>query len=184
MCRILLTIILFLSTTAAMANITGNRLKEACQFYPGHTEAASFCIGYISGSLDAARGTNNAVRGELVCEPPNVVGEQLIAMAIKYLSDHPELLHLTASSLILDMYVKAFPCKKKSNWTAYSRWAGAFPFGRASGTLSPLRLKLGGRLPMLRPRLRNVSNEPLETRPCVGVSPVGSGSRQSSRWDA
>jgi len=115
MCRILLTIILFLSTTAAMANITGNRLKEACQFYPGHTEAASFCIGYISGSLDAARGTNNAVRGELVCEPPNVVGEQLIAMAIKYLSDHPELLHLTASSLILDMYVKAFPCKKKSN---------------------------------------------------------------------
>jgi hypothetical protein len=110
-----LTVVICTAASPAMADMTGNDLKGYCQFYPRHTESTALCLGYINGSLDMTRGLNKMFNGQIVCEPPGVTGEQLIAMAIKYLSDHPEELHFSAASLVLNMYTKAFPCKKKSN---------------------------------------------------------------------
>jgi hypothetical protein len=101
--------------STASAEMTGNDLKGYCQFYPRHTESTAACVGYINGSLDMTRGLNKMLKGQIACEPPGVTGDQLIAMTIKHLSDHPGDLHFTAASLILDMYTKAFPCKKSSN---------------------------------------------------------------------
>ncbi|MGO9047704.1 MAG: Rap1a/Tai family immunity protein [Xanthobacteraceae bacterium] len=108
----LLGISLCFLASAANAEVTGNNLKEYCGLYPQHAEATALCMGYISGALDTMRGYDKMLKLNLACEPSQVTGEQLIAMTIKYLSDHPEKLHFTASSLILDMYTKAFPCPK------------------------------------------------------------------------
>jgi len=70
-------------------------------------------MGYIFGSLDMARGLNKMLKGDMVCEPSGVTGDQLVTMAVKYLSDHPEELHYSAASLILDIYTRAFPCPKR-----------------------------------------------------------------------
>ena len=114
--RSLLSVILLcLTASIARADMTGNDLKEYCQFYPRHTESTALCMGYIGGSLDMTRGLNKMFNNALLCEPSGVTGDQLIAMVIKYLSDHPEQLHFSAASLILNMYTNAFPCPKKSN---------------------------------------------------------------------
>ena len=44
-------------------------------------------------------------------------------MAIKYLSYHPEQLHFSAASLILNMYTAAFPCPQmNSTFLSASAW--------------------------------------------------------------
>jgi hypothetical protein len=113
--NLVIVAILCLTASVARADMTGNDLKEYCQSYPQHNEKTAVCMGYIFGSLDMTRGLNKMFNGALLCEPPGVTGDQLIAMAVKYLSDHPEQLHFSAASLILNMYTAAFPCPKKSN---------------------------------------------------------------------
>jgi hypothetical protein len=51
---------------------------------------------------------------QAACEPVGVNGEQLVALTIKYLDDHPEELKSSAASLIWKMYARAFPCPKGS----------------------------------------------------------------------
>jgi hypothetical protein len=95
----------------ARAEITGENLREDCASYPRPGQSSGFCIAYIAGAIDTTRYVNAMVKGKLVCEPPGVSGKQLIAMAIKFLSDHPEKLHLPGAVLIFNMYAEAFPCK-------------------------------------------------------------------------
>jgi hypothetical protein len=83
---------------AARADMTGKRLQEFCQ------QHHSLCTGYIWGSVETARVL------KVACEPPGVSGARLVNMTTKYLLAHPEQLHLTASSLIIDMYKSEFPC--------------------------------------------------------------------------
>jgi hypothetical protein len=83
---------------AANAEMLGNDLRDYCKYYPQRSESTALCMGYIFGSLDSARLLNKMTYGRANCEPYGVTGEQLIAMAIKYLADHPEELHLAAAS--------------------------------------------------------------------------------------
>ena len=85
--------VLCIFPSAANAEITGNYLKEICNFYPQHTESTATCMGDISGTLDTIRGLDKLLKLNMACEPSGVTGDQLIAMTIKYLSDHPEQLH-------------------------------------------------------------------------------------------
>jgi hypothetical protein len=98
---------------SASAEITGNQLKEYCQFYPAQTQATAACIGYITGSLDTIRGMSKMLKLKAACEPPGVTGEQLASMTVKYLNDNPADLHFVAASLILNLYTKSFPCTAK-----------------------------------------------------------------------
>jgi hypothetical protein len=113
--RLFLVAPLCLACSIGHAETTGNALKEYCSFYPQHNEAAALCAGYIGGTLDMARGVDKALKLQMACQPKGVTGDQLIAMVIKYLADHPEQLHYDAASLIWEMYTKAFPCSKNSN---------------------------------------------------------------------
>jgi len=94
------------------ADQTGNSLKDLCSLYPQHSEKTAMCIGYIFGTLDVIRAYDRVKK----CEPTSgLTADQLILMTIKYLSDHPERLNYSATSLIFDMYTKAFPCPQKQN---------------------------------------------------------------------
>jgi Rap1a immunity proteins len=105
---------LMLFTSAANGEMSGSDLKQYCASYPRHNEATTMCMGYIGGTLDTVRGFARMLKAQWACEPAGVSGEQLVAMAIKYLSDHPEQLHGIAASLILNMYIRTFPCPDKA----------------------------------------------------------------------
>jgi hypothetical protein len=102
-------------SAAANAEFAGNDLKQICNVYPEHTESSALCMGYIAGTLDTVGGFDKMLKLRWACEPTGVTGDQLISMTIKYLADHPDQLHNTAASLILNMYTKAFPCGEKAN---------------------------------------------------------------------
>jgi hypothetical protein len=111
MFRIIAFACLLLCPRLAWADMLGANLKEYCRSYPANSEATSLCRGYIWGALDTARGV---VKLQAACEPVGVNGEQLVALTIKYLDDHPEELKSSAASLIWKMYARAFPCPKGS----------------------------------------------------------------------
>ena len=110
----ILSVLLCLWASAASAEMTGNDLKEYCAFWPRHTESTTLCLGYISGALDSFRMLNKTgvKSAKLFCEPTAATGEQLVAMTQKYLSTNPEQLHFVASSLLLQIMARAFPCPK------------------------------------------------------------------------
>lgn len=97
-------------TPPATAEMSGNNLKEYCDFYPKRTEASTLCMGYISGTLDALR-TTNKIGPPLFCEPVGTTGEQFIDLTKKYLHENPDGRHLVAANSILLMMQKTFPCK-------------------------------------------------------------------------
>ena len=99
--------------TPAQADFTGNTLKDACDS-PSQTAGSGMCFGYIAGTLDSFREINRLrLEKPWFCEPPDVTGEQIVAMVRKFLADHPEKLHLQAASLISAMMANTFPCPAK-----------------------------------------------------------------------
>jgi hypothetical protein len=64
-----------------------------------------FCVGYIFG-VDDATGRDH-------CRPEGTTLIQNVRVVVKYLNDHPEKLHEKASTLILQAFRDAFPCKQK-----------------------------------------------------------------------
>lgn len=109
MYRIFAVVVLSLFPCLAKADMLGSNLKEFCQNYPRPSKSTSLCRGYIWGALDTARGI---VKLQAACPPVGVSGEQLVALTIKYLDDHPDQLQSSAASLIWKMYATAFPCPK------------------------------------------------------------------------
>jgi hypothetical protein len=89
--------------------MTGNELKRYCDA-PGETTSWGVCVAYMNGALDAYRATNAMYGTRYFCEPDGVTGEQLVAMTNQYLATKPQGLHYAASSTILQMMKKAFPC--------------------------------------------------------------------------
>jgi hypothetical protein len=65
---------------------------------------ANLCVGYIWGSIDTAR------KLKVACEPPGVLGQQLIELTKKYFLKHQEQLQLSAATLVANMYRDEFPC--------------------------------------------------------------------------
>lgn len=109
----ILTVAMIAWSPAANANLTGNKLKDYCSFFPGqiHTEASNVCVGYVGGTLDTLRLYNAFQKPKQFCEVDGVEFEQLMAIIKKHFEDYPERLHFTASTLILEAMKKAFPCK-------------------------------------------------------------------------
>lgn len=91
--------------------ISGNDLKPMCAA-PAGTQAAIYCLAYITGAVDAVRATQSVTHIPIVCEPVGVTPGQVLAMTNKYFSDHPETLHITAATLVAEAMTEAFPCPK------------------------------------------------------------------------
>jgi len=102
----ILLVALFLAQGVQAEWSDGNNLLTECQssdvFYKG------VCGGYIIGVVDMSDG--KTWDGYSYCLPDVSIG-QLKKIVIKHLNDHPEKLHLSASSLINFALTSAFPCE-------------------------------------------------------------------------
>ena len=76
---------------------TGNDLKQYCTVAPN-----GLCAGYVAGVTEATQA--------LFCFPPGVTKRQIRDVAVTYLNNHPERLHLLAPSLVINAMRNAFPC--------------------------------------------------------------------------
>lgn len=101
---------LFLFSTPALAEGTdGNVLYRQCTS-TGMVEQVS-CHQYIIGAID---GINLAspTGGEPFTLPPNVKGEQVKDVVLRYLKDYPEKRHWAGGVLIWNAMMGAFPNPK------------------------------------------------------------------------
>ena len=93
---------------------SGNSLLKLCtetaDMYP--FVQYSMCIGYIQGVMD-----HDQVRADwkktlkTFCVPNDVTNGQLRKVAMNYLNDYPEDLHLNAASLVATALYEAYPCE-------------------------------------------------------------------------
>ena len=85
---------------------TGNSLLAKCE-----NENWGLCLGYLQAVSDAYRTAAAWYKFEPdLCVPVGVLSGQLQKVWIKYANEHPEDLHLTASSLVMKAYMEASPC--------------------------------------------------------------------------
>ena len=113
--KIVLSIIMTFSILNAGGWVSGNRLvqqmNEAKKANIGSqsvnwSDALSF-QAYVFGVVDVLDDAS------YVCIPSNVKGQQIFAIVMKYIDNHPEEWNKTASYLVETPLLKTFPCKKK-----------------------------------------------------------------------
>ena len=85
--------------------LTANKLYDEC------TSGSLFCSVYVIGVSDALI----AVKPNLFCAPLGITVDQEVAVVVKYLRDHPETWHYSASSEVGVALKKAFPCKEQAH---------------------------------------------------------------------
>jgi hypothetical protein len=104
---------------------TGLALLEECEPLAASYEAWE-CHGYIEGIHDA-HNTYEASTHMMpkFCMPKGVNSTQLVKVVVKHLNEHPEELHLTASSLVSEAFSVAFPASVKDDGTGYCPDEGA-----------------------------------------------------------
>jgi hypothetical protein len=62
------------------------------------------CVGYVVGIMSVLEYIN------VLCMPLESTHAQATLVVQKYLSDHPEKLHLNAEELVFDALQEVFPC--------------------------------------------------------------------------
>ena len=101
-------IALFVPTWAWASFLTGNELKDLCD---GGNEY--WCMAYIVGVADASGSLASwGISTRYVCVPNNASSKQLKSIVEKYINEHPEKLHQSASSQVLNALSEAFPCSQ------------------------------------------------------------------------
>jgi hypothetical protein len=86
---------------------TGAALKQRCIGVQGALASSTsngICMGFITGVASAMSVTGN------FCWPDGAMGAQFVAVVMKYLDDHPELLHKRDLLLVHQALTQAFPC--------------------------------------------------------------------------
>lgn len=110
--NLLATVLLIVAQTCARADaiiqssMTTVELMEGCR-RAGSTLSIN-CAGYILGVYDQMSFSR------LICPPSNPTGgsAQAVAVAIKFLNEHPERWHLSPAYLLGESFKAAFPCAK------------------------------------------------------------------------
>lgn len=102
----------FAQHLATTGYITGDRLITQCA--DGTSTGDGLCLGYILGVVDAMQAAQ-ASGGTLVfgwntCPPSDVKAEQLRAIVVHFLDDHPETRASSATGLVAKALSDAFPC--------------------------------------------------------------------------
>ena len=94
------------NVAAEMENVSGALLKKICADYIDRPASTldGMCIGYVVGVMSVVEYTN------YFCRPDKSTHSQATLVVKKYLSEHPEKLHLDADGLVLHALIEAFPC--------------------------------------------------------------------------
>jgi hypothetical protein len=102
------TLLLFcISQNVNAAFKTGKALYDDCT--SDSRPKRTLCRGYVAGISDAREELG------LICPAKSVDVRQMIDVVVKYLSDHPEDRHYTASDKVGLALEKAFPCKEQAH---------------------------------------------------------------------
>lgn len=89
---------------------SGNILMDDCS---SEDKMAKYgCVEYIEGIVDGWMFSNANRPSEQICIPQEVIGSQLVKVVLKFGNDHPELLHLRSSEVVVFALSAAFPCPK------------------------------------------------------------------------
>ena len=113
--KIILSLIITFNILNAGGWVAGNDLvkymNEAKKVNNGNqnvdwSDALRF-HNYVFAVVDVLEDAN------YICIPNNVKGQQLFAIVIKYIDNHPEEWNKTASYLVETPLLNTFPCKKK-----------------------------------------------------------------------
>jgi hypothetical protein len=119
--KTLLLTILLLSFGQAQAGIenyatdTGSQLLEQCEAHIDKTimVKSALCVGFIRGVYNTHETfTNWKQMDKRWCMSDGITYTQAIRVVIKFLQEHPEELHLSASGLVSNAFSDAFPCEK------------------------------------------------------------------------
>jgi Rap1a immunity proteins len=81
---------------------------DSCNDAPGPL-AETYCLGYVAAVYDTM------TFAEEVCPPTGVTTEQIVAVARKYFSDHPEKWGAHPAFLLRTAFKSAFPCQAGRN---------------------------------------------------------------------
>jgi hypothetical protein len=102
----LFSIALCSTVTAEAQDVSGALLKKLCASYLDRPASTfdGMCIGYVVGVMSVVEYTN------YFCRPVKSTHTQVTLVVKKYLSEHPEKLHLDADGLVLEALIEAFPC--------------------------------------------------------------------------
>jgi len=102
----LLGIVMCSNAVAEMEDVSGALLKDICTSYVDRPASTldGMCIGYVVGVMSVVEYTN------YFCRPVKSTHSQVTLVVKKYLSEHPEKLHLDADGLVLEALMEAFPC--------------------------------------------------------------------------
>lgn len=103
-----------LRSAPAQSIETGNDLQETCKTYnqpvSGNQELArvTYCAGFVSGLL----GVGQLLKGDLgFCVPRGVTIGQATAVLLKFLAEHPEHTHNSATALTIIAFSNQWTCK-------------------------------------------------------------------------
>ena len=94
-------LITFSYANAGGRELNGYELKELCE----NPDERGLCVGYVNGVADSM------IYENIFCTPSNSTHERFTLIVKKYLSEHPDKLHIHAGVLILDALKDAFPCQ-------------------------------------------------------------------------
>ena len=96
------------NVAAEMEDVSGALLKKICTSYVDRPASTldGMCIGYVVGVMTVVEYTN------YFCRPIKSTHSQVTLVVKKYLSEHPEKLHLDADGLVLEALIEVFPCPK------------------------------------------------------------------------
>ena len=89
---------------------TGNHLLDSCTDSEGYVNSG-LCFGFIMGVSGRAQG--KTWDGFSYCRPNGVTYVQIKKVFVKFLNEHPEMLHNAAWALLDLAMLEAFPCPAK-----------------------------------------------------------------------
>ena len=87
---------------------TGYSLMTSCN----NPQQRAYCVGYIVGVIDAHNSLagTRADKGLRICLTNGLLKSQAAAAAVKYLTEHQDLLNSDAASASFEALAKTFPC--------------------------------------------------------------------------
>ncbi|MBV8851384.1 MAG: hypothetical protein JOZ16_17570 [Methylobacteriaceae bacterium] len=88
---------------------TGYSLMTSCN----SPQQRAYCVGFIVGVVDAHNSIagTRADKGLRICLTPGLLKSQVAATAVKYLTEHQDLLNSDAASAAFEALAKTFPCE-------------------------------------------------------------------------
>jgi len=105
-----LAMMMLLSAQSQAGYYSGSDLLQRCE--SDSNAAYNTCVGYIVGMVDYQEALVfwSNLDEPVFCEPMDAKSGQLVKVVTKYLNEHPENLHLSASGEVTNALVTAFPC--------------------------------------------------------------------------